>query len=433
MSEHQSRDALVRKLLEQEDRVSEDRYAEHRRRLDEKIALAHQPAQRFGLSALRGRILWGVAVVAAAGLLGVLVWRPWRADAPPSRPSQLVVLPYPPRSWAVGREKPAPYEEALSADLIATATPGTPVRSGGRLVVPLRLERVLKKPVGEQALPSFCCSLGNREPAPNYLAKDTRVLVYLTRHEEGDWGLLDVCPLTEQSETREVKAVERCLRVAGAAHSANPAAEYRRLLAPEAGGLDAAACTALYCCPDPRAARPVADCARRLPRGQRGPAFSRLPELCQSADAPTRAAVRALLIEEIEAADPDPADYSRAAHALGRLADRRAVAVLIRQQQKRPITARNADAARALKEAGAALGPGGRELVRDAWLQLLRAYQPLPRPTAAPPETERALVAEVVRLVRESGLNEAQKKQVREIRDHHAELWFKQALEPLSK
>ena len=71
--------------------------------------------------------------------------------------------------------------------------------------------------------------------------------------------------------------------------------------------------------------------------------------------------------------------------------------------------------------------------MRDAWLQLLRAYQPSPQPTSTPPETERTLVEEVVRLLREAGLNEAQTKQAREIRDRHAELWFKQALEPLLK
>ena len=53
-----------------------------------------------------------------------------------------------------------------------------------------------------------------------------------------------------------------------------------------------------------------------------------------------RAAVRALLIEEVEAAAPDPADYPEAVRALGRLADRHATEVLIRQQEKRPITVR---------------------------------------------------------------------------------------------
>jgi hypothetical protein len=428
MSEQDPRDAFVRELLAQEQGVSEERYREYRLRLEREIAAVRLP---------RRRVRWLVAAAAlAAGVLALLVWRPWRSEVPAgpdasrAEVARLVVLPYPPHSWVLERpEPPSPYEEALSADLIATATAEEPVRHRGGLVVPLRLERVLKKPSAEHALPSFCCSVGGGVPAREYLPKDGRVLVYLSRDEAGDWGLMDVCPLDKQSEARKVAGVERCLQVAGAARSDDPPATYRKLLAPEAGGLDDVACKVFSCSPDPRAAGPVAECARRLPRGQRGQAYQSLPKLCRSADAPTREAARRLLIEEVEAKEPVAADYVPAVQALGQLADRRTFEILSRQQHRQPITALNVHAARALKEAAEVLAPAGHDQAREAWLGLLRSD----RPTAHWSEAERRLIVEVVRLLQASGLSEQQKKAIREISARRADPWFKQALEPLTK
>jgi hypothetical protein len=433
MNEQDPREAFVRKLLAQEPGVSEGRYREYRLRLDRKLA-AVRPRRR-------GR--WLVAAAAlAASVLALLIWRPWRSgtpsgpDAPQDKVARLIVLPYPPDSWLNERPvPPSPYEEALLADLIATATPGEPVQHGGGVVVPLRLDRVLKKPAVERALPSFSCSLGAGGAVRNYLPKGGRVLVYLSRKEEGNWGLLDVRPLDKQSEAGEVAGVERCLQVAGAARSDDPAAAYRRLLAPEAGGLDAVACKVFSCSPDPRAAGPVAECARRLPRGHRNRAYKSLPDLCRAADAPTREAVRKLLIEEVELPDTVAADYIPAVQALGRLADKRAFEVLSRQQRRQPITLLNVHAARALKEASEVLGPAGRDQAREAWLELLCSDSPRrPRPEGGRrSEAERRLIVEVVRLLQASGLSEKQKKAIREIHARRADPWFKQALEPLTK
>jgi hypothetical protein len=430
MSEQEPREAFVRRLLAREESVSEGRYRDYRQRLDREIAVVRMP---------RRRVRWFAAAAVAAvaaGVLGVLIWQPWRAGSPSGpdgalgESKRLVVLPYPPLSWAVSRPVPPDqYEQALSADLIATATPGEPVPHEGRYVVPLRLERVLKKPSAERVLPSFSCSLGAGGPAKNYLARSARVLVYLSRREKGDWGLLDVHPLDKQSEGKEVAGVERCLQVAGAARSDDPQAAYRKLLSPEAGGLDSAACKVFSCSPDPRAAKPVVECARRLPRGQRERAYKSLPDLCRSADAPTREAARRQLIEEVEAQDPVAADYIAAVHALGQLADQRAFEVLKRQQHREPLTALNVHAARALKEAGEALGPAGRDQARQAWLALLGS----PRPAPVPSPAERDLVAEVVRLLRASGLSDAEKKLARQIRDGRTEPWFRNALEPLTR
>ena len=424
MSE-QDPQAFVRQLLAREERVSEESYRSYRQRLDREIAAARP---------LRKRVRWVVAAAAvAASVLALLIWRPWRAE-PPADPNvpgpqgeRLVVLA--PPSRPAGQPEPAPYEQALKADLIATATAGKPLRHAGKYVVPLRLERVLKQPAAPRKLPSFACPVGDHSPMLDHPTKDARVLVYLSRQEEG-WGLLDLCWLDEQGEAREVAGVERFLQVAGACRSDDPSAAYRRLLAPEAGGLDAPACKALTCSPDPRAAGPVAECARRLPRGQREQAYKSLPDLCRSADAPTREAVRRLLIEEVEGRDPAAADYIAAVQALGQLADQRAFDVLNRQQRRQPPSALNVHAARALKEAGEALGPAGRDQARQAWLALLGSPRSAPVPSS---RAERDLVAEVVRLLRTAGLSEAERKLVRQIRDGRGERWFKDALELLTR
>src|SRR5262249_51097838 len=176
--------------------------------------------------------------------------------------------------------------------------------------------------------------------------------------------------------------------------------EYRRLLAPEAGGLDLAACSALGCRPDPRsadvlleqlerlrqrivregvprldgrageevattfarltdllarlheprAARPVVECARRFPHGHRGPAYRRLPELCTSADEATRTTIRTVLIKEMEDPEIRIDDEGPAALALAAVADRQAAEVLVRRQGRRPVTDANLVAARALAQ-----------------------------------------------------------------------------------
>jgi hypothetical protein len=166
----------------------------------------------------------------------------------------------------------------------------------------------------------------------------------------------------------------------------------------------------------------VVGCARRLPRGQRGQVYLHLPDLCKSAGGPTRAAVRDALIEEVEEPKSAVGDYGAAVEALARLADARAFEVLVRQQGKRPITARNVHAARALKQADLARAP-------EAWLAWLRSHQP----ARVPADDERHLVQEVVGLLRATRLSEAQKKTLREVHAGAGEAWFAQVLQPLVK
>src|SRR5262249_43231067 len=254
-----------------------------------------------------------------------------------------------------------PFELELTANLIATATVGEPFRHDGETLATLHLGRVLKgaSDSGEK-LPTFYCSSsgpGGPLPPEPYPA-GPRVLVYLQGSAKEKWGLLEIRPLDDRFEARELPGIERCLAVAAACESRDPRSEYRRLLAPEAGGLDLAACSALGCRPDPRsadvlleqlerlrdrivredhpmaggrtnedrtkrfarptnslakldeprAARPVVECARHFPHGQRGPAYGCLPELCRSADEATRATVRTALIEEMEDPKIHPGD-----------------------------------------------------------------------------------------------------------------------------
>jgi hypothetical protein len=476
MSEHHPDDAFVRTLLAQ-DSVSEERYAEYRRQLDRQLEAARR------LTTRRRRLGWIAAGVAAASLLLVLASRPWRSRPAPEIQSPaagpLVIVRLPAAHW----HEWAPYELELTADLIATATLGEPFRHDNDKVAVLHLLRLLKrssrggKPA-EKDLPTFCCPYSGRGAPlrPETYRQGTRVLVYLQGSTKGDWGLLDLRPLDEDFERRELPGIERCLAVAAACESRDPQREYRRLLAPEAGGLDRAACSALSCRPDPRsadalleqlerlrqrlvraarplpdartgdeeetlarltdllallheprAARPVVGCARHLPHGRRGPAYRHLPELCRSADEPTRAAVRVALMDDLEDPAMSVADHGPAALALAAVADRRAAELLVRHQGRRPISDVNVQAARALGQLHKSLGPAGRDLAREAWLALLRSY----RPPALPPPADRQLLREVVRLLSEQGLGTEQKKEVREIFDRSASAWFRRELEPL--
>jgi len=331
MSEHHRDDAFVRALLAQDGGLDEEHYAEYRRQLDRKLESARRP------SLLRRRAGWIAAGVAAASVLVLLVWRPWRSHPTPGPDDSgsagpLVVLRLPAknvREWA-------PYELELSADVIVTATLGEPFRHDGEKVVPLRMDRVLKggspaAPLGtKEPAPMFCCSSnvpgtpGRPEPFP----RDNRALVYLSGSTEAGWSLLAFRPLDGGFEARELPGIERCLAVAAG---------------------------------------------------------------CESA------------------------------------ADRRTVEDLVCRQGQRPITAANIDAARALGQLPASLGPVGRELAKEAWLALLRSY----RPPALPPDVERRLVREVVRLLREQSLSTAQTKEIREVVNGSECEWFRQELKSL--
>ncbi len=471
MNEH-DREAFVRALLAREDRVGEEQYTEHRRQLDRRL---DEAARRGRLPWLpRGRRAGWAAAVIAACVLGLLPWRGWRpaVEREPSGERRLIVLA-PPAERAVA---PAPYELELTADLIATAALGEPFRHGGDEVSPLRLERVLKgaPPAGKSL---FCCPSGGPEPV---VPRDGgRVLAYLKRSGEADWRLMAVRLIDEHFEVRDLPAIQRWLAVAGAATSADPAAEYRRLLAPEAGGLDLAACSFLTSRPDPRsagalleqldglrrrilrasapaptappidefvtlavrlaellaplreprAASPLAECASHLPRGRRAGVYQHLPALCRSADGPARGRVRDALVAEVEDAAGHPADFAAAAHALGRVADERAVGVLARRQAREPIAEANAQAARALEQAAAALGPAGPGRVREAWVALLCSLPPRATPTAA----EQGLVREVVRLLRTEGLSPDQQRRLREACDRPGAAWIRDELGPVTK
>ncbi len=262
MSEHQPNDAFVRALLAQDGGLDEERYAAYRRQLDRKLEAARRP------SLLHRRAWWVAGAVAAASVLVLLAWRPWRALGPDDRPhpKSLVVLRLPPPSTQLS----VPYELELTADLIATATLGEPFQHDGETVAVLRLGRLLKETVAarddEKGLPTFCCSYSGPETAlsPDTYREGTRVLVYLGRSPEAGWSLKEIRPLGEGAEARELPGIERFLAVAAACESSDPRGEYRRLLAPEAGGLDLAACSALGCRPDPRSADVLLEQLERL-------------------------------------------------------------------------------------------------------------------------------------------------------------------------
>src|SRR5262245_24773166 len=212
MIEHHRDEAFVRALLAQDGGLDEERYADYRRQLDRKLEAAGRP------SLLRRRAGWVAAGVAAASVLILLAWRPWRTREPddPPQPERLVVLRLPPPStqpWM-------PYELELTADLIATTTLGEPFRHDGEKVVPLRLGRVLKgdASVASPGTKTFCCpsDAPGTPLAPEPLRKDTRALVYLKDSPEAGWSLLEYRPITESFEARELPGIERCLAVAAA-------------------------------------------------------------------------------------------------------------------------------------------------------------------------------------------------------------------------
>jgi len=479
MTEHHPDDALVRALLAQ-DALSAERYGEYRRQLDQRLEAAQRSRSR------RLRAWWVAGVVAAASVLVLVFWGPWRSSpAPevgPSPEDKRVVLRLPVdslREWG-------PFELELTANLIATATLGEPFRHDGETLATLHLGRVLKAAAdtGEK-LPTFCCSCSGpgRPLPPDTFPAGARVLVYLQGSAKEEWGLLEIRPLDDRFEARELPGIERCLAVAAACDSRDPRSEYRRLLAPEAGGLDLAACSALGCRPDPRsadvlleqlerlrqrivregvppldgrageevattfarltdllarlheprAARPVVECARRFPHGRRSPAYRRLPELCASANEATRTAVRTALVKEMEDPEIRIEDEGPAALALAAVADRQAAEVLVRRQGRRPVTDTNLVAARALAQLHTSLGPPGRDFAREAWLALLRSYRPSPMPTPEPPPAEHRLIREVVGLLRKQELTVDQKKEVREVFNRSGSEWFRRELEPLLK
>src|SRR5262245_60642249 len=93
MSEHPP-DEFVRALLARDDGVSEERYAEYRRNLDREIdrwgtrasgsggfvAGRVAAARRLLSPRLLRRLAWGAA---AAAVLALLLWRPWRTRPAP--------------------------------------------------------------------------------------------------------------------------------------------------------------------------------------------------------------------------------------------------------------------------------------------------------------------------------------------------------------
>jgi hypothetical protein len=349
MTERISQGDFARDLLAQEQGVSEEIYAAHRRQLDERLALQVNPRIRVGK---RLRLVAAAVVLLGLGVAVYLAIQGKRAGLP----RDFVIL----RSNtdpAIKRRDRTPYELTAQASLVALATTQKGVRHQGKSVVPLHIDRVLKDETRQEP-PSFGCSFDGPEPTSTLLPPDTRLVVYLTHDEQG-WSLIDLRPLNESFEKRELPGIIRCVEVLNATRSDDPARQYARLLAPEAGGLDVPACSALVCRPDPRsadvllaqlkalqeripregiqpqpvpndvdslpdqllrlatvlakmyetrAAVSIAECARRCPRGRRGVVYAHLPALCQSAPAAVVASVRRLLSDEVEDPSNDTSD-----------------------------------------------------------------------------------------------------------------------------
>lgn len=357
------RNQFVDALLAHETGVSEEQYAAHRRRLDERLGVI-SPAGQFRWMS-RGRIAVAAVLLLGLGVGGVLALRglrPARLQA-----DDLVVLRAD-ADAAVKRRARTPYELTAEASLVVLASAKPDVNHRGRQVVPLRIDRVLKDET-KQATPDFCCSYSGPEPAAQLLPAETRVIVYVTHSREEGWSLLELQPADARFEQRVLPGIVRCVEVLNAPRCEDPAKQYARLLDPAAGGLDPPASCALLCQPDPRsadvllgqlktlhtdlagdgratdvvvsrlgrlaavlakmhegrAAVPVAECARRLPRGRRAELYTLLPALCRDALAPAPVpspvltGVRQVLSDEIKDRAANAIDFQAAVTALANL------------------------------------------------------------------------------------------------------------------
>jgi hypothetical protein len=423
-----------------------------------------------------GRARRGATLLAtAAGLLIlVLLFRAWQ-PARPEAAEKVIFL----RAEAapVAPEPEVPLELAMTADVIAVGVMGKPLPHSPERAIRLHVERVLKGDLFAQAVeagaskPKFYCCPSDPPASPAVYQEGTRALVYLRGSAEAGWGLLDVRRLDEQVEKQQLPQIERCLEVAGACHSADPKRAYQRLLAPEAGGLDTAACTALSCSPDPQAAdalleqleavrarllkgsaredgakfdrlvrllvplhearavRAAWTCTRRLSPESRAAFYTALPELCRSADRATLAFVRQGLLEAIRKPSDRGDEHIQAVRALGKLADSDAVTALLEEQARRPVGDAHQHVVLALRDAARALGGMDRARIHEAWLVLLSDYKPHP----APSDAERAFIRTVVDGLGGEVLTAQQKHLLHAIRESHKDGWFRQELDRLPK
>lgn len=312
-------------LLALEDRVSPEQYAAYRRRLDARLHALRRSPRRHALAA------------AALLLLSISALSSLLPDARIQAETPAVVLRHPKDFF--GCAELHPYRLVTRAQVVAVVRVGATLHHDGETRVPLHVERVLKNETRAE-LPAFQCVFASPEPP-----KPQRpLLVYLTFAQPQGWKCADAVPLDEASGRTVVAGVERCADLLRAPDSPDARREYERLLSSERGGLDEAAHCALVCRPDgrsadtllaqlqrlheqlapaptadrvpdaaeqllrlaevlatlqeSRAAVPLVEASRRVPREQRAPLYRLVPRLCQRAPEELRQRVRALLAEE---------------------------------------------------------------------------------------------------------------------------------------
>jgi hypothetical protein len=357
MGERADHEELARALLSRENLISEERYAAYRRRLDARLVSAFQMLHASRTPRACGQRLRCLASAAALLLILMagIVLRQRRSDTPEAQQGPVLFTV---RTAVHPTPEELPYEQATFASCVAVARTGPPTRKGGTDVYPLHLEQILKDEAGVQR-PSFACVFEGDAPAP---AEKRSYVVFLDYKAERGWTLGDMRRLDRAFEQDVLPGVRRCVELLEVARSNDPLAGYERLLAPEAGGLDDAACCVLTCRPDPRSSdvllvqlrslherllRPapigsdtrelsrrvtrlaevlarlrehraavlVAECIRRFPVGQRE-AYRLLPELCRKADQTTLSCIQRLLQDEVEQVSASPGDRAAARIAL---------------------------------------------------------------------------------------------------------------------
>jgi len=350
MTESRSHADRVAALLALEDRVGAEQYAAYRRRLDGRLrrAARRRPIRPRTLAA-------AAALLLALGGLASFLSDSRRRAGPPT-----VVLRELTRDDVIAAD-PHPYRNVARCQVVAVVRAGPPVQQQGERRVPLEVENVFRNETGKE-LPAFQCTGEVLPPAPT---SEQRVLVYLTYSRQQGWGCADVVPVDSPSGRNIRRGVERCAELLRAPDSPDAKRLYERLLAEGRGGLDEAAGCALCCRPDSRsadvllrqlrrlhkrigepregpggwvseddieqlvrlaevlaplresrAALPLAECARMLPRGRRAPIYRQLPEVCATAPVDLKAKVRRLVAKELTEHHPDGRDRAAAAAAL---------------------------------------------------------------------------------------------------------------------